>query len=665
VPSGVQVSNRPRKWYRWWLNRSVRAKGLTVIAIPLMSLIVITSAGLALQAKERQQRNNSIAELNLTNAAAAVLADAVNAEAGVRGYAATDDPIFLPPYSNTLAGITREERTLGAAAAIVGDLDQQRSVDATITRVLSELGELRSLVGNGASSAGLRSAMESQKTTMDLLSRQMAALVRAPTARRLVQRTNIAGLETTIDELDIAGLIVGILTGLAGVALFTSGISRRIVAAAANADRLGAGQALEPLEGSQDELGRLAHSLVRAEDLLASREADLIAARDKALQATQAKNAFLSHTSHELRTPLNSILGFAQLLGKANLSGQDHEDVERILGAGRHLLALINELIDIARIESGDLNLSIDSVSVLPLIEEASRLLGPLAAERSITISCDCANRYLAAYADQQRFSQIIVNLLSNAIKYNRRGGRIMVNCESPKADQVSVVVSDTGAGLSPDDLERIFLPFERLDAGQTDTEGTGIGLPLARALAEAMDGRLSASSIRGEGSAFTVTLPRAPDVARLPARSAAPGRRARFFSDGGEVTKVLYIEDNPSNIELVARFLNGMSQARLVSATSGRSGMELAVREVPDIILLDLDLVDLHGSQVLNELKSEPITRAIPVVIVSADATPSSIRRLLASGALAYLTKPIDLDQLAKLVGSVRQDRNVSHATT
>jgi signal transduction histidine kinase/CheY-like chemotaxis protein len=502
---------------------------------------------------------------------------------------------------------------------------------------------------------------------MDLLRGQIAGLTRGPTVLMNVQRNNIDGLEKAIDLVDIAGLLLGILAGLAGVALFTSGISRRVAAAAANADRLGEGLFLEPASHSGDELGQLAGSLVEAEGLLASRSAELTAARDEALSATRAKNAFLSSTSHELRTPLNSVLGFTQLLEMSDLSDEDRDSVGRILGAGRHLLALINELIDIARIESGELSLSVEPVAVLPLIEEASSLMGPLAAERSIQIVHHCPHPALAASADRQRFSQILVNLLSNAVKYNRRGGSITITCREEGAGQASVVISDTGPGLSADDLTRIFVPFERLGAEQTGIEGTGIGLPLARSLTEAMGGRLDASSVAGEGSAFTVTLPRAPDVApvathRTPLGSPAPPQRETGITIGaGTIINVLYIEDNPANVVVVSRFLRGRPGIRLTTATSGRAGLECAIRDVPDLLLLDLHLSDIHGEQVLKELRAEPVTARIPVVVLSAEAAPRVIRRLLAGGALAYLTKPLNLTELGDLLDSFTASASAS----
>jgi len=416
---------------------------------------------------------------------------------------------------------------------------------------------------------------------------------------------------------------------------------------AENARRPGEGLPLEPVLVAADEIGRVAESHLRAERLLARRTAELTAARDAAMGATQAKNSFLSSTSHELRTPLNSILGFAQLLQLSELSEEDSDGVDRILGAGRHLLALINELIDIARIESGDLGLSLEPVLVRPVIEECCQLMAPIAAERSIRIISGGAYPALAAFADRQRLTQVLVNLISNAVKYNHRDGTITVSCAEAGPGQITITVTDTGPGLVPDDLERIFIPFERLGAERSEVEGTGIGLPLAKALTEAMKGQLTVSSVLGRGAAFTVSLTRAPDLIHVPRPSPAPASLAvgPHVPAGAELT-ILCIEDNPTNVEVVARFLRGRPGARLLSAVSGRAGLDCAVRDAPDIILLDLHLPDLHGDEVLNELKADPATAAI-----SADASRGVIHRLLAGGAFAYLTKPIELAELGELL--------------
>jgi len=629
----------------------LRAKGLIVVAVPLIVLMGITSANLMLQQNESHDRSVSITAHNLTSAADQVLTDLLNAETGVRGYAATRDPAFLAPYNLTLTRISAERRSLRESAVIEGAGRQQRAVDATTGKVLFELALLRSAISRGISDGGLRLVLQNGKTAMDLLRRQVADLASGPNTLVAIQRNNLTALQTRIELLDIVGLALGVLAGVAGVALFTSGIASRVGANAENARRLGEGQPLEPIIYAADEIGRVAESHLRAEELLASRAAELTTARDTAMKATQAKNSFLSSTSHELRTPLNSILGFTQLLQMSELSDEDSDGVQRILSAGRHLLALINELIDIARIESGDLSLSLEPVLARPLVEESGQLMAPIAAERSIRIIQHGAHPALTVYADRQRLSQVLVNLISNAIKYNHRGGTVTISCREEGTGQAIIMVSDTGPGLSPENLERIFIPFERLGAEQTAVEGTGIGLPLARALTEAMGGQLTASSVPGQGSAFTVSLPRAPDLVHVPAPGLAPASpAARPHPPAGGIS-ILYIEDNPANVEVVTRFLRGRPDTRLRSEASGRAGIEYAARDMPDIILLDLHLPDLHGDQVLSELKAEPATAAIPVVVLSADASHGVIRRLLADGALAYLTKPIELAELGELL--------------
>jgi signal transduction histidine kinase/CheY-like chemotaxis protein len=624
-----------------------------VVAVPLIALLGITSANLVLQQVESNERSVAVNGHDFDDAAAQVLADAVNGETGVRGYAATDDPAFLAPYTLMLTRMAAERTLLREDAVTVGLGRQQQAVDATTGQELAELAQLSSAISYGGTGANLQTALLTGKTTMDRLRVQVAALIAGPTALVTVEHNKLTALQTRIQLFDIAGLVLGLLAGLVGVALFVSGIVSRVGMNVENAGRLGEGLPLEPVAYAGDEIGRLAESHLRAEALLTRRTRELTAARDTAMRATQVKNSFLSSTSHELRTPLNSILGFAQLLQLSELSEEDNDGVDRILGAGRHLLALINELIDIARIESGDLGMSLEPVLVRPVIEEACLLMAPIAAGRSIRITTDCEHPALAVFVDRQRLSQILVNLISNAVKYNHKDGSITISCQQEGTDQVSIVVTDTGPGLSPENIERIFIPFERLGAERTAVEGTGIGLPLAKALTEVMRGQLTASSVLGQGAAFTVSLPRAPDLIQIPAPSPAEASAAWPHTPAGASLSILYIEDNPANVELVARYLKGRPGTRLLSAISGRVGIECAVRDVPDIILLDQNLPDLQGDEVLNELKADPATAAIPVVVLSADASRGVIRRLLAGGAFAYLTKPIELAELGELLDS------------
>jgi signal transduction histidine kinase/ActR/RegA family two-component response regulator len=652
---------RPGSLGRWWLDRSVRAKGMVVVAVPLIALVGVTSASLALQSQERQVRSAAIAASVVTAAAQRLLSDAVNAETGVWGYAATRNPLFLQPYDVALARVAGDRAALGAAAAAEGDSGAERAAAATVNEAIAGLAQVYLTVGAGAPDAAVAATVVSEKTTMDALRRQIAGLTRGPAAVTAAGYANITAIESAINAVSIAGLALGLLAGLVGVALFASGISRRVTVAAANADRLGEGQPQQPVPDARDELGQLAGSLERAGKLLASRTTQLVTARDEAVRASQAKNAFLSSTSHELRTPLNAVLGFTQLLQMSDLSAEDRDAVERILAAGRHLLALINELIDIARIESGVFSLSVEPVAMQPVIKETCQLMAPLAVGRSITVSQPRPWPALAVNADRQRLSQILVNLLSNAVKYNHAGGTVTITCQAAGPGQARLTVADTGPGIPAADLARVFDPFERLGAGQTAIEGTGLGLPLARAFAEAMHGHLSAASVPFEGTTFTLTLPRAPDIAqpRDAGEAGAPVPRAAPDDLAGAGTRILQIEDNPANIEVVSRFIRTRPGMRLQSVTSGQAGLEAVAREAPDLILLDLHLPGLHGVEVLRRLRGNPATAGIPVAVLSAEAAPAVIRHMRANGVIAYLTKPLDLTRLGQLLDAFAAGRD------
>ena len=388
----------------------------------------------------------------------------------------------------------------------------------------------------------------------------------------------------------------------------------------------------------------------RAED--AQREAHAAAEA-----ANRSKSEFLSRMSHELRTPLNAVLGFGQLLEIEPLTDDQHDAVDHILKGGRYLLHLINEVLDISRIEAGDLSLSSEPVFTAELVQEAVDLMRPLAAQRGIQLvvdgagGCDCY-----VFADRQRAKQVLLNLLSNAVKYNRPRGSIAVSCEQPDATRVCISVADTGMGIPAERLGLLFIPFERLGAEQTGEEGTGIGLALSKSLAEAMGGSLVAASTLGQGSTFTVELPRVEgpveryerlDGGTQPAVKPAARRRV-----------VLHIEDNLSNLTLIERILAQRPGVEVVAAMHGRLGLELAREHHPVLVLLDLHLPDMGGEQVLQRLRDDPATASIPVVIVSADATPGRVQRLLSAGAAAYLTKPIEVRELLRLLDDALADR-------
>jgi PAS domain S-box-containing protein len=374
-------------------------------------------------------------------------------------------------------------------------------------------------------------------------------------------------------------------------------------------------------------------------------------------RASQAKSEFLSRMSHELRTPLNAVLGFGQLLETGELDARQRRNVAQILKGGRHLLELINEVLDISRIEAGNMTISLEPVHVGRALADVLDLVSPLAAEQGISIerpSPDDADRYVMA--DNQRLKQVLLNLLSNAIKYNREQGSVTVSLRDVAPHDLFVLVTDTGKGIAETELAKVFEPFERLGAEQSSIEGTGLGLALSKLLVEAMGGTLAVESELWIGSTFLVKLARAeaPSAAAgLPA-----GNDASANGSPGAARTILYVEDNPSNLELVEQILCGRPELRLLAAMQGSLGLELARRHRPDLILLDLHLPDMEGGQVLDLLRADPATREIPVVVVSADATAGQIGRLIEAGARDYLTKPLDVGRFLEVIEEALSER-------
>ena len=393
----------------------------------------------------------------------------------------------------------------------------------------------------------------------------------------------------------------------------------------------------------------------RAEVVFNSRDVTERKAAEEALRqataaaerANRAKSEFLSRMSHELRTPMNSILGFAQLLARVELAPEHKRGVQHILKAGRHLLALINEVLEIARIEAGREHFSLEPVCIGTVVQEALALVRPLAAQWEVLLVDEtgaAGARYV--HADRQRLTQVLLNLLSNAIKYNRPGGRVRLTCGDGRDGRVAVRVADTGRGIAAERVEQLFTPFARLGAEQSEVEGTGLGLALSQRLAEAMGGALALESSGPAGSVFRLEVVAAHDpLHALEASGAVPAARAAPPAPEHAAT-LLYVEDNLANLSLVETILLSRPAWRTVPALQGQLGIELAREHRPNLILLDLHLPDLPGEEVLRRLRGDARTAHIPVVVISADATRAMIERLREAGADGYLTKPLDVDE-------------------
>lgn len=374
--------------------------------------------------------------------------------------------------------------------------------------------------------------------------------------------------------------------------------------------------------------------------------------RLEAERANRAKSEFMSRMSHELRTPLNAILGFGQLLKADDIDDPRRaRSVDRILGAGEHLLGLINELLEISRIDTGRLELATEATRLDPLISEAIDQVRPEAGARAIEICSHLDVADVWADVDRERLRQVLVRLLSNAVRYNHDGGLVDVRLAADR-DCATIVIADNGPGIDPDELGQLFAPFERLGAGR-EVDGTGLGLALSIGIVEAMGGSIDLQSDQ-RGTSVRIELRRL-DSEPLGRQPPSPELSVASGGSSADQTQiVLCIDDNASNLTLIEDILSRRPAVELLTAERGRHGLELAKDRRPRLILLDLQLPDIDGGEVLAHLKADAGMREIPVVVLSADAMPGQQERLIAGGAAGYLTKPIDIAELLTVVDRV-----------
>jgi PAS domain S-box-containing protein len=386
----------------------------------------------------------------------------------------------------------------------------------------------------------------------------------------------------------------------------------------------------------------------RLDQVLQEKNVELESAKIVAEKANLAKSDFLSSLSHELRSPLNSILGFAELVesGSPLPTPAQKTSIDQILKAGWYLLELINEILDLALIESGKLSLTLEPISLPKVLLDCQAMIEPQAQKSGIRMSFPQFDRPVFVKADRTRVKQVLVNLLSNAIKYNRAGGTVEIRCRAITAERIRISVQDTGEGLSPEKLAQLFQPFNRLGQEASAEEGTGIGLVVSKRLAELMGGEIGVDSSVGVGSVFWIEL-HAAAAPQLSAGADEPLVPVQTRSQHGAAPRtLLYVEDNRTNMQLVELLIARRPDMRMLSAGDGTRGVALARMHRPEVILMDINLPGISGIQALKILREDPLTAHIPVLAISANAMPRDIKKGLDAGFFRYLTKPIKVNE-------------------
>jgi len=618
-----------------WKNWPLLVKGSAIIMTSLAMLLGSVATSYKLERQSADATAEMLRTLQVQRDIHLLHTLVAEAATGVRGYLLTGVDDFLTPYRAAEAQLPGAMASLQKNIRDPQQLARLRVLLPSVRQKLAGLDELRRQYS--ADPENVRASLLSGRQILNQLRDGIGAM-NARESLLVEQRT--AAVQDALRRnvlMNAATIMVG-LAGAFAMLLFTLRVVWRVRLAAENAERLVNDQPLIATGGARDELGLLADRLHKASFLLANRAT-------AAQAASVAKTEFLSRTSHELRTPLNAILGFAQLLETDKASDQDPQHVAHIIRAGKHLLSLIDDLLDVARIEAGQLAVTASPVLVAPVLLEALALLTPLASQYHVQLQAPGECDWLSVQADRQRFTQIVLNLLSNAIKYNGARGQVRIEAVA-QGDMVAIAIEDDGAGIAVDMKNRLFTPFDRLGAQHGTTEGVGLGLAVSRSLAEAMGGSIAAHSVPGKGSVFTLLLPRSTPpgqaVAQLPvAMSVGTEGRA------GPARTVLCVDSDASSLVLIETLIMRRSNWTLVAARTAAEGLALTRQHVPDILLLNPDLAD---QATLAVLRDDAMLAGLPLVLLGTDVDPPP------ATAAGYLRKPLNVPEFFELLDRIIQ---------
>lgn len=645
---------RPIHWLQQtWQDLPLGFKGMFVIALPL-TVLLASLASLYIRELESTKLENQLKHaLQNQRDIQTVHSQLLEASTGVRDYLLTGDKHFLNIFYQA------EQMLPGIIATLEDRLEskQQRQRLSVIAPLVEKnLIDLKALSSHEAAVASddLIAQFKSQVDTLDRLRKEIEAL-NAEEALLVEQDQRKIFLQRQQNiTVTLIATMAGIIGSLMAVWIFSRTIVKRVRLLRDSAGHLARAEALDLPSSSRDELGQLSDELDQASQLLAKNISDAVQARQEAEEASASKSMFLSRTSHELRTPLNAILGFAQLLEQDLPPGKQRDSISLVKGAGQHLLKLINEVLEIARIESGEISLELKPTRINDLLEEATHYIAPIGKIRDIEIQSDIAAD-LWGMANRQKLLQVVLNLLSNALKYGPVNAIVTLRAYR-KRDQIIIEVQDEGPGIPNISKERLFTPFDRLGAENTKIEGTGLGLALSKQLMLAMQGNIG---VVDNKSMFWVQIPvcEAGDQASTGSSDATPHTPFNFSNKHS----ILYVEDNMSNRALVEAIVQRQHDLRIHCVTTIRDAKRYLDEIRPSLLLIDLNLPDGSGEELVHHVKSDTRLSQIPMMILSADALPETISRLNAAGVAHYMTKPLDVAIFVKKVRELMQTQGTT----
>lgn len=637
-------SKKSRQISQRWQDLPLASKGVVVIMLPLAVLLASLASLYSLEKKLSSLENQLKVALQNQRDIETVHTNLLLASTGVKDYLLTGDKQFLNNFYIAKKQLPNILVKLNKKLENQNQQLQISQIGSLVEQSLEKL-EMMSTNESDVASEDLIQQFKLQVNNMNEIKNAIEYLQKQE-AQLVTQDQNQIKQERQRNlTINLIAASSGIFGSILAVWIFSGTIVKRVKLLRDSAAHLAKGEALDLPSRSKDELGQLSDELDQASKLLAENIIETTRARKEAEQASKEKSMFLSRTSHELRTPLNAILGFAQLLQEELENGKHKDNVDMIKSAGEHLLKLIDEVLDIARIESGEVNLALIPTPINGLLAEAIQYISPLGKIRDVQIKQDIQPN-LVAMADRQKLLQVILNLLSNALKYGPFNSNVFVTAYQ-KQNRVFIEVLDEGAGIPEALKTRLFTAFDRLGAEQSKTEGTGLGLALSKQIMLAMEGSIHVAKNK---SLFWIEL-NASDSSPVETETLTLTIPPKKITSTSGKKNLIYVEDNISNRALVEAVIKRLPNLNLHCTTTVKESKDLLNEIEANLMIIDLNLPDESGEALVSYIKSQNRLKHLPIIILSADAMPETIARLEKTGINCYMTKPLNIASFSQKV--------------